>query len=80
MLNFAMANDGPVIVDVDGAVAHVQLNRPDKLNALDSPMFEGLVSAGKRLMSDADIRKSLIQAETPMEFYERLKLGEGKYA
>lgn len=60
MLNFAMANDGPVIVDVDGAVAHVQLNRPDKLNALDSPMFEGLVSAGKRLMSDTDIRSVVI--------------------
>jgi enoyl-CoA hydratase/carnithine racemase len=30
-----------VMVDVDGAVAHVRLNRPDKLNALDTAMFEG---------------------------------------
>ncbi len=49
-------SDERVVVDVDGAVAHVRLNRPDKLNALDPLMFEGLVSAGKRLMSDTDVR------------------------
>jgi len=38
------------------------------------------LSAISRIMSDADIRKSLIQAETASEFYEKLKAGEGKYA
>jgi enoyl-CoA hydratase/carnithine racemase len=55
-----MDNAARVTVDVDGAVAHVRLNRPDKLNALDNAMFEGLVSAGKRLMSDPDIRAVVI--------------------
>jgi hypothetical protein len=32
-----------VIVNVDGAVAHVRLNRPDKLNVLDLDMlFRGV--------------------------------------
>src|SRR6185437_8264719 len=55
-----MDNEARVLVDVDGAVAHVRLNRPDKLNALDTAMFEGLVSAGKRLMSDPDIRAVVV--------------------
>jgi len=55
-----MGNAARVMVDVDGAVAHVRLNRPDKLNALDTAMFEGLVSAGKRLMSDPDIRAVVV--------------------
>ena len=55
-----MDNAARVTVDVDGAVAHVRLNRPDKLNALDTAMFEGLVSAGKRLMSDPDIRAVVV--------------------
>ncbi len=37
------------------------------------------LSAISRIMSDADIRKSLIAAETPAEFYANLKIGEGKY-
>jgi hypothetical protein len=36
-------NREPVIVNVDGAVAHVRLNRPDKLNVLDLDMlFRGV--------------------------------------
>ena len=45
-----------VVVDVDGAVAHVRLNRPDKLNALDRAMFTALVQAGRELISNSAIR------------------------
>jgi enoyl-CoA hydratase/carnithine racemase len=45
-----------VVVDVDGAVAHVRLNRPDKLNALDLAMFTALVQAGRELISNSAIR------------------------
>jgi len=38
------------------------------------------LSAISRIMSDADIRRSLIQADTPEEFYSNLRLGEEKYA
>jgi enoyl-CoA hydratase/carnithine racemase len=38
-------------VDSDG-IAHVQLNRPDKLNALDLPMFEALRVIGSELQGN----------------------------
>jgi PTS system fructose-specific IIC component/PTS system nitrogen regulatory IIA component len=37
------------------------------------------LSAISRIMADADIRKSLIAANSPVEFYANLKLGEEKY-
>ena len=45
-----------VLVSRDGAVAHVTLNRPDKRNGLDLPMFEGLIAAGERLAADSSVR------------------------
>lgn len=45
-----------VRVDVEAGVAHVEMNRPDKKNALDSGMFEGLREAAKRLAADPSIR------------------------
>lgn len=41
-----MTDPARVVVDVQGAVAHVRLNRPEKLNALDLQMFEALTEAG----------------------------------
>ncbi|CAJ1499274.1 crotonase/enoyl-CoA hydratase family protein [[Mycobacterium] burgundiense] len=49
-------NTNPVSVDVDGAVAHVRLNKPQKLNALDHKMFRGLVEAGRTLIADESVR------------------------
>jgi len=43
------------ITHEDG-VAHVQLARPDKLNALDIAMFEALCAAGDQLKSDPSLR------------------------
>jgi enoyl-CoA hydratase/carnithine racemase len=37
-------------------VAHVQLNRPEKKNALDAAMFDGLLSAARGLRDDASVR------------------------
>ncbi|MEM6641177.1 MAG: enoyl-CoA hydratase, partial [Pseudomonadota bacterium] len=34
-----------LLIDVHEGVAHVRLNRPDKLNALDMAMFEALAEA-----------------------------------
>ena len=45
-----------VSFSLEGGVAHVQLNRPDKKNALDSGMFEGLVEAAQRVAEDRAIR------------------------
>ena len=38
-----------VLLDLDGGVAHVRLNRPDKLNALDPAMFEAVADVIARL-------------------------------
>lgn len=45
-----------VVVAREGKVAQVQLNRPEKLNALDLPMFEALLSAGEQLVHDRTVR------------------------
>ena len=45
-----------VTLDVTDRVAHVQLNRPEKKNALDSGMFEGLLGAARRIEEDASVR------------------------
>ncbi len=45
-----------VTIALDRGVADVRLNRPDKLNALDRPMFDALVDAGDTLRADASVR------------------------
>jgi len=45
-----------VTIAIDGGVADVRLNRPDKLNALDRAMFDALVDAGDSLRADASVR------------------------
>lgn len=45
-----------VIITEDGPVATVTLSRPDKRNALDLEMIEGLVEAAKTLGARRDIR------------------------
>jgi enoyl-CoA hydratase/carnithine racemase len=48
--------DEAVIFTVDEHVAHVQLNRPAKKNAIDQPMFAGILDAARRAREDASIR------------------------
>jgi enoyl-CoA hydratase/carnithine racemase len=45
-----------VRVTVEDGIAHVLLNRPEKKNALDAGMFEGLLAAADRLEADASVR------------------------
>jgi enoyl-CoA hydratase/carnithine racemase len=52
-----------VQVIIEGGVADVRLNRPEKLNALDRPMFEGLVAAGRRLSEDRSVRAVVLSGE-----------------
>lgn len=47
----------------DAGVAHVQLARPDKLNALDLAMFEALVAAGDELAEDRSLRAVVLSGE-----------------
>ncbi len=45
-----------VVISIDAGVAQVELARPDKLNALDKAMFDGLIAAGEQLSQDKSLR------------------------
>ncbi len=55
-----MSSGGPsgdrVVIEISGGIAEVTLNRPDKLNALDSAMFGAIVAAGERLKREPGLR------------------------
>lgn len=53
--NIFFMNDSPVIYAVEGAVALVTLNRPEKRNALNDALVAGL----KRALRDADEREDV---------------------
>ncbi len=52
-----------VIISKEDGIADVRLNRPEKLNALDPAMFEGLVQAGKALAGDRSLRAVVLSGE-----------------
>lgn len=45
-----------VVVSIEGRVARVTLNRPEKRNGLDRAQFEGIVAAGERLRRERGVR------------------------
>ena len=49
-----------VITKVEGHVAHVRLNRPDKLNAVDFGLLDGLRETAGRLAGDRSVRVVLL--------------------
>jgi len=50
------------IAAADG-VAHVRLNRPDRMNALDPAMFDGIAAALDRLAAMPDLRCAVLSGE-----------------
>ncbi|MET0903942.1 MAG: crotonase/enoyl-CoA hydratase family protein [Acidimicrobiales bacterium] len=52
-----------VSITVDDGIADVRLNRPDKLNALDQAMFQGIVDAGEGLKGDPGVRVVVLSGE-----------------
>jgi enoyl-CoA hydratase/carnithine racemase len=52
-----------VSVTVEGGVADVRLNRPEKMNALDPAMFDGLIEAGEQVKSDPSVRAVVLSGE-----------------
>jgi enoyl-CoA hydratase/carnithine racemase len=47
---------GNIEIDVQDGVAHAVINRPEKRNALDEGLFNGLIEAAARLASDKSVR------------------------
>ena len=52
-----------VVVSIEDHVAHVRLNRADKRNGLDLPMFEALIAAGERMIADRSVRSVVLSGE-----------------
>ena len=52
-----------VVTTVENHVAHVRLNRADKRNGLDSPMFEAIVAAAKQVGNDRSVRAVVLSGE-----------------
>jgi len=55
-----------VVVTISGHVAEVRLDRPDKLNAIDPAMFEGLLQAGQFLSEQDRVRAVVLCGEGRM--------------
>lgn len=49
-----------VTCDVEGGIAHVRLNRPDKLNALTLDTLDGLIDTASRLATDRTLRGVIV--------------------
>lgn len=58
-----MVSGDRVEVTVRDGMADVRLNRPDKLNALDAPMFRALVAAADALAADTSVRAVVLSGE-----------------
>ena len=52
-----------VTISIDGGVADVRLNRPDKRNALDGAMFLAIAEAGDRLKTEPGVRCVVLSGE-----------------
>ncbi len=52
-----------VTIEVEHGIADVRLSRPDKMNALDGPMFAALVAAGDQLAADPSVRVVVLSGE-----------------
>jgi enoyl-CoA hydratase/carnithine racemase len=50
-----------VLVEIDGPIAHVTLNRPDKLNGIDLETIDELIAAAESLRDDRDVRAVLLR-------------------
>ncbi len=53
--------DKTILVERDGPIATLVLNRPEKLNALTRPMWQGLGDAIRALSADDDVRCVVIR-------------------
>lgn len=52
-----------VLLIVAGGIAEVRLNRADKMNALDPPMFEAIADAAARIRKDPSVRVVVLSGE-----------------
>lgn len=54
-----------VVTEIEGPIARVWLNRPDKLNAITFDLLEGLTAAADRIGSDPNVRAVILEGRGP---------------
>ncbi|HEX9260185.1 MAG TPA: crotonase/enoyl-CoA hydratase family protein [Acidimicrobiales bacterium] len=54
-----------VLITIEGGVADVRFNRPEKRNALDGDMFMAIAEAGQRLKTEPGVRAVVISGNGP---------------
>lgn len=52
-----------VKLSIDNHVATVRMSRPEKRNALDADMFDGLIRMGERIIADKSVRAVVLHGE-----------------
>jgi enoyl-CoA hydratase/carnithine racemase len=52
-----------ITLTVEEGVAQVRLNRPDKMNALDSAMLDAIARTGETLHARSDVRAVVLSGE-----------------
>ena len=52
-----------VQLSIDNHIATVRMSRPEKRNALDADMFDGLIRMGKRIIADKSVRAVVLHGE-----------------
>lgn len=62
-MSTAVSIQDRVKLHIENDIAHVTLSRPDKLNALDIPMFEAIVKVTKTIKKDKSIRAVILSGE-----------------
>lgn len=77
-----MTTETRVTITSENGVAQVRLNRPDKMNALDSAMFQALLAAADALRRDRSVRAVVVAgagrafcAGLDMESFQRMQGG-----
>jgi enoyl-CoA hydratase/carnithine racemase len=60
-----MTDSERVQIEIADHVAVVTLSRPEKHNALDIPMFEGIIGAAQRLRAEPGVRAVVLHGEGP---------------
>jgi enoyl-CoA hydratase/carnithine racemase len=60
---FTMSESQRVVTTVRDHVAEVRLQRPDKRNGLDLPMFEAIIAAGEAVARDKTVRAVVLSGE-----------------
>lgn len=72
-----------VSVKIEDGVADVRMNRPDKMNALDQAMFQGLAETARALGSDGGVRAVVLSGEgrgfcAGLDFMSFMAMGSGE--